>query len=174
MVNLKKGETAVIKANRFIVGLGWDTRCDLDAHAYLYEEKSGEDDKNSEKKGLFSRKIKSSKEKEHIYFMHKKSSNGAVILTGDNLTGEGDGDDEQIIVNLDLLSDSINRICFKVEIFSGTSSFSAVKGAFIRIVDSRSEEICRYDLSTSEIKGREYTFGNLVKQNGEWFFKADE
>lgn len=175
MVSLKKGETAVIKANQFVVGLGWDTRCDLDAHAYLYEESSGEDDKMPEKKGLFSRKIKSGKEKEHIYFMRMKSNGGAVILTGDNLTGEGDGDDEQIIVNLDLLSERINRICFKVKIFSGSSSFSAVKGAFIRIVDKRSgEEICRYDLSTSEIKGREYTFGNLVKQNGEWLFKADE
>lgn len=183
MISLKKGETAVIKANQFVVGLGWDTECDLDAHAYIYEGSLIEYGEKSEKKGLFSKifnnnsktKVEKGREREHVYYGHLTSADNSVVHTGDNLTGDGDGDDEQIIVNLDLLDEKVNRICFTVHIFSGSSSFSAVKGAFIRIIDKRSgEEICRYNLTTAGLKGEEYTFGNLVKQNGEWLFKADE
>lgn len=181
MISLKKSETVVIKANQFVVGLGWDTQCDLDAHAYIYEGSLVGYDEKTEKKGLFSKifnnnsKEKAEKEREHVYYGHLTSADNSVVHTGDNLTGDGDGDDEQIIVNLDLLNEKVNRICFKVHIFSGSSSFSAVKGAFIRIVDKRSgEEICRYNLTTAGLKIREYTFGNLIKQNGEWLFKADE
>lgn len=178
MISLKKGEATVIKANQFVVGLGWDTKCDLDTHAYIYEDNSIECDEKSEKKGLFSKIFNSKakiKEIEHIYYGHLTSMDNSVIHTGDNLTGEGGGDDEQIIVNLDLLDKKVNRICFKVNIFSGSSSFLDVEGAFIRIVDKRSnEELCRYNLTTAGLESREYTFGNLIKQNGEWLFKADE
>lgn len=176
MINLTKGETMKISSNQFVVGLGWDTKCDLDAHAYLYEEEIEKPAKKGFFTNLFGGGSDIDNAKEHIYFMNKKSKNGAVVLTGDNLTGEGDGDDEQIIINLDLISDKIKRICFKVHIFSGAISFSSIKGAFIRIVDERSgEEICRYNLTTAEIKGRDYVFGNLIKQpDGDWVFKADE
>lgn len=164
MINLKKGETAFIKANQFTVGLGWDTRCDLDAHAYIC---TGTTSKLLSK--IFSKKV------EHIFYGNLRSIDGAVVHLGDNLTGEGDGDDEQIIINLDKLSENINRIRFAVDIFGGAESFFYVNGAYIRIVDNRTnEEICRYNLRT---KGRWKTtceFGSLIKNKGKWFFKADK
>ena len=166
MINLKKGETAVIKANSFTVGLGWDTKCDLDAHAYIYEGKS--------KTALLAKIFHfNDKQVDHVYFGNLRGCNRAVIHAGDNLTGIGDGDDEQIIINADKLPDKVNRICFKVNIYSGAVSFVMVKGAYIRIVDNRTnEEICRYKLNTISNLGKTCTFGDLIKDNGDWFFKG--
>lgn len=140
---------------------------------YIYESIGNKN------KGFFSRLFGIEKKKErevdHIYYCRLKTKDGSVVHTGDNITGECGGDDEQIIVNLDLLGENISRICFSVHIFSGASSFSSIQGAFIRIVDKRTNEvICKYNLTTSKIADDEYTFGNLVKQEGEWYFQADE
>lgn len=200
MISLKKGETAKITTNQFIVGLGWDTQCDLDAHAYIYNDSFDDrcdvlenkviEDKKEDNKGFFKKlfggKDKNTKSKtyhahyvNHVYYGNLSTDDGSVIHTGDNLTGEGDGDDEQILINLDLIKDNIIRICFKVDIFSGASSFSDIQGAFIRILDKRkgdNQVICQYNLTTAGISDDAYDFefGNLIREgnSNNWYFKA--
>ena len=160
-INLNKDEIYTIpKLNQMAVGLGWDTRADLDAHARLY--KNG-------KRGLFG----GIKEKEigHVYFCNKHIS--GVTLSGDNLTGEGDGDDEIITIDFDKLPKDVDRISISVNIFSGADNFSQVKGAFVRIVDLRSNtELSRYNLTNMNSKSKTITFGEIVRDGNGWKFIA--
>ena len=105
-------------------------------------------------------------------------SNGELIVhTGDNLTGEGEGDDEQIIVKLNSLPNKIEKILFLVCIYQGQTRnqhFGQVDNAFIRACDANGKEIARYSLSNSaEFNGmRSMTFGEMYRYNGEWKFRA--
>lgn len=104
--------------------------------------------------------------------------NGELIVhTGDNLTGEGDGDDEQIIVKLNSLPSRIDKILFIVSIYRGKSRnqhFGEVENAFIRACDAKGKEIARYSLSNSpEFKNmRSMIFGEMYRNKGEWKFRA--
>lgn len=105
-------------------------------------------------------------------------NNGELIVhTGDNLTGEGDGDDEQIIVKLNSLPSKIEKIIILVCIYQGQARnqhFGLVDNAFIRACDLNGKEIARYSLSNSpELNGmRSMVFGELYRHNGEWKFRA--
>ncbi len=105
-------------------------------------------------------------------------SNGELIVhTGDNLTGEGEGDDEQIIVKLNSLPSRIDKILFLVCIYQGekrNQHFGQVDNAFIRACDANGKEIARYSLSNSpEFNGvRSMIFGEMYRHNGEWKFRA--
>jgi len=116
-----------------------------------------------------------------IYYGRKEliTSNGRVIWHhGDNLTGEGDGDDEQITINLKGLPDSINGIIVGVTIYQGKTrrqSFGIIKNTFIRVVDeSNNFEICRFDQGQIADNKDALTFiaGKLYKDKGEWQFEA--
>lgn len=105
------------------------------------------------------------------------SSGEVIIHTGDNLTGEGDGDDEQIIVMLNSLPDRIKKIVFLVCIYQGINknqNFALVENAFIRAVDKNGKEIARYSLSgDSSFKNKcSLIFGELYRKDGEWKFRA--
>jgi tellurium resistance protein TerD len=100
-----------------------------------------------------------------------------IVHTGDNLTGEGDGDDEQIIVKLNSLPSRVNKILFLVCIYQGQSKnqhFGQVDNAFIRACDAKGKEIARYSLSNSpEFNGmRSMIFGEMYRHNDEWKFRA--
>jgi tellurium resistance protein TerD len=105
-------------------------------------------------------------------------NNGELIVhTGDNLTGEGDGDDEQIIVQLNSIPTRINKILFIVCIYQGqqrNQHFGQVDNAFIRACDANGKEIARYSLSNSPAFNgmRSMIFGEIYLQNTEWKFRA--
>lgn len=105
-------------------------------------------------------------------------NNGELIVhTGDNLTGEGDGDDEQIIVKLNSLPNRIDKILFLVCIYQGqkrNQHFGQVNNAFIRACDANGKEIARFSLSnTPEFNGMcSMVFGEMYRYNGEWKFRA--
>ena len=104
-----------------------------------------------------------------------KNANG-VRLDGDNLTGAGEGDDENIYVNISKLSSSVKRIVLAVCIYSARSrgqSFKYVENAYVRLVDeSTGKEVCRYNLSNDGGDATAVIFAELYENNGSWNFKA--
>lgn len=166
MINLEKGQKIELtKENpglkKLLVGLGWDVNegtgsaFDLDASAILV----GEDGKAN---------------KTPVYFNHKDEP--GVHHTGDNLTGAGDGDDEQIIVDLDKVDSNVAKIVFAVTIFQAAArrqNFGMVKNAFIRIANNETnEEVCRYDLGEDYSTEKSVIVAELYRHNGEWKFGA--
>ncbi len=148
-----------------VVGLGWDVRTttgaefDLDASAIV----AGADGK------VLS-------DKHFIFFNNLKSPDGSIEHLGDNLTGEGEGDDEQVNVNLASVPQEIDKIVFPVSIYEGDQrgqSFGQVRNAFIRVVNQAdNRELARYDLSEDASTETAMIFGELYRHGGEWKFRA--
>lgn len=161
-INLSKDHTALKKMH---VGLGWDENqfqgadFDLDASALLL----GADGK------LIS-------DSYFVYFRNLKSPCKSVLHLGDNLTGGGDGDDEVIDVDLDLVPAEVERIVFAVNIYNAEDrkqNFGMVNNAFIRLVDSvTNQEVARYDLTEDQAAVHAMVFAELYRHNGDWKFKA--
>lgn len=110
-----------------------------------------------------------------VYYGKKKSK--GIYLDGDNLTGEGDGDDENIYVTLSEIPSQVKRIIFNVVIYNGLSKkqkFAKVKNAYVRIVNTanRDEEICRYNLSNDGGDNTAVVFAELIRNGSNWEFKA--
>jgi tellurium resistance protein TerD len=148
-----------------VVGLGWDVRTttgsefDLDASALLVSEAG---------------KVLSN---EHfVYFNNLKSPEGSVEHTGDNLTGEGEGDDEQIKVDLAAVPAEAVKIVFPVSIYEGDKrgqNFGQVRNAFIRVADqANGNELARYDLTEDASTETAMVFGELYRNGSEWKFRA--
>ena len=170
-VNLQKGQkVSLTKGNpglsRVVVGLGWDVNqfdtggaFDLDTAAFLLTD-SG----------------KVSRSEDFVFFGNLTHPSGAVQHMGDNLTGAGDGDDEQIKVNLQQIPDHITKIAFTVTIYEADirhQNFGQVNNAFIRIYNAENgEELLRYDLGEDFSIETAAVFGELYKNNGEWKFNA--
>ncbi|MFG2001482.1 TerD family protein [Spirillospora sp. NPDC048911] len=148
-----------------VVGLGWDVRTttggdfDLDASALLCSPES---------------KVLS--DKHFVFFNNLKSPDGAVEHTGDNLTGEGEGDDEQIKVNLATVPAEVAKVVFPVSIYDAENrqqNFGQVRNAFIRVVNQAdNSEIARYDLSEDASTETAMVFGELYRNGDEWKFRA--
>ncbi|MFB7499096.1 TerD family protein [Streptomyces sp. NPDC056161] len=148
-----------------LVGLGWDVRTttgadfDLDASALLL---------NSSGKVVSNQHF--------VFYNNLKSPEGSVEHTGDNLTGEGEGDDESIKVDLATVPVEIERIVFPVSIHDADSrgqSFGQVRNAFIRVVNQAGgAEIARYDLSEDASTETAMVFGELYRNGAEWKFRA--
>lgn len=148
-----------------LVGLGWDARAtdgadfDLDASAFLLN--------NSDKvRG----------ESDFIFYNQTRSPEGAVEHTGDNLTGEGDGDDESIKIDLTKVPSEVQKIAITVTIHDAESrrqNFGQVQNAFIRVVNNQTDvEIVRFDLNEDYSTETAMIFGELYRHNGEWKFRA--
>jgi len=148
-----------------LVGLGWDVRTttgadfDLDASALMVGS---------------SGKILS--DSHFIFFNNLKSPDGSVEHTGDNLTGEGEGDDEAIKVNLEAVPAEVDKIVITVSIYDAEArqqSFGQVRNAFIRVVNQADDrEITRYDLSEDASTETAMIFGELYRNQSEWKFRA--
>jgi tellurium resistance protein TerD len=148
-----------------LVGLGWDARTttgtdfDLDASAIMLKADG---------------KVLS--DSHFIFFNNTRSPDGSVEHTGDNLTGEGEGDDESIKVDLTAVPAEIDKIVFPVSIYEGQArgqGFGQVRNAFIRIVDqSGGAEIARYDLTEDASTETAMVFGELYRNGSEWKFRA--
>lgn len=111
-----------------------------------------------------------------IFYNNLRSPNDAVVHTGDNQTGDGEGDDEQIIVDLSKVEASVNEICIVVTIHDAVSrnqNFGQVRNSCIRIIDSVSgEELLKYELEEDFSIETAVEFGRIYKRNGEWKFEA--
>jgi len=148
-----------------LVGLGWDARSttgtdyDLDASALLVDS---------------SGKVLS--DQHFIFYNNLKSPDGSVEHTGDNLTGEGEGDDESVKVNLTTVPADVAKIVFPVSIHDAENrghSFGQVRNAFIRVVNqSGGAELARYDLSEDAATETAMVFGELYRHGEEWKFRA--
>ena len=170
-VNLKKGQkVSLTKENpgltRVVVGLGWDVNAfdtggdfDLDAAAFLLTD---------------SGKVKDSGD--FVFYGNLKHTSGSVQHMGDNLTGAGDGDDEQIKVDLSMVPEDISKIAFSATIYEAEArrqNFGQVNNAFIRIYNEETgEEILRYDLGEDFSIETAVVFGELYKNGNEWKFNA--
>ena len=147
------------------VGLGWDVRTttgtefDLDASALLCNASGKAVDDNH-----------------FVFFNNLKSPDGSVEHTGDNLTGEGDGDDETIKVNLTTVPAEVDRIVFPVSVYDGAArqqGFGQVRNAFIRVINAAGgAELARYDLSEDASTETAVLFGELYRNGAEWKFRA--
>ncbi|MCM1132857.1 MAG: TerD family protein [Ruminococcus flavefaciens] len=162
-VDLTKGNPSLSK---MLIGLGWDTNkydgsadFDLDAAAFLLGDNG---------------KVPS--DSDFIFYSNLKHSSGSVVHTGDNLTGEGEGDDEVIKVDLKSVPANISKIAFTVTIYDAdvrSQNFGQVSNAYIRIVDeTTNKEIIRYDLGEDFSVETAVVVGELYRYNGEWKFNA--
>ncbi|HEU4818852.1 MULTISPECIES: TerD family protein [Janthinobacterium] len=161
-VNLSK-EAPNLK--KIIVGLGWDPRStdgatfDLDGSAFLLKSDG---------------KVRG--DSDFIFYNNLKSTDGSVVHTGDNTTGEGEGDDERIEIDLTRVPADIDRISITVTIHDADArrqNFGMVSKAFIRCLNAEGEkEIARYDLSEDSSTETAMIFGEIYRYNGEWKFKA--
>ncbi|CCX59708.1 putative uncharacterized protein [Blautia hydrogenotrophica CAG:147] len=170
-ISLKKGQkVSLTKENpgltKVVVGLGWDVNqydtggaFDLDAAAFLLAD-SG----------------KVSRSEDFVFYGNLKHPSGCAEHMGDNLTGAGDGDDEQIRINLSAVPENISKIAFTVTIYEAETrrqNFGQVSNAFIRIYNELTgEQILRYDLGEDFSIETAIVFGELYKNNGEWKFNA--
>jgi tellurium resistance protein TerZ len=174
-INLQKGQKISLEKeagkalNKVVMGLGWDAKktgggllkgllggssgdsIDLDASCVLFDEHN--------------------KVVDTVWFRQLKSRDGSIVHTGDNRTGAGEGDDEQIIVALDKVPAHVKALVFTVCSFTG-QTFEAIENAFCRLIDGvNNQEIARYTLSaqgshTAQIMAKVY------RHNGEWKMHA--
>lgn len=108
-----------------------------------------------------------------VYYAKKKAC--GLRLDKDNLTGEGDGDDENIYIHLDDVTNEVQKIVFAVVIYNaGRKSFEGVKNAYVRLLDTDDgdKEICRYDLTRDGGNHTAVVVAELYRENGSWSFKA--
>lgn len=176
-VNLQKGQKVdLTKGNAglksLVVGLGWDEApkkfslfskqqdIDCDASAILINGQTG----------------KLAGPADVVYYGNLNHPSGAIRHCGDNLTGAGDGDDEQIIVELNRVPAQYSKIVFVVTIYQARErgqQFGMIRNAFIRVVDADTgSELCKYNLSENYDGRTAMIFGEVYRYNGEWKFGA--
>ncbi len=165
-INLQKGQRENLNAPKFIIGLGWDTNTsptgatfDLDASVFIL----------GDNKKLLA-------DEYFVFYNNLTSPDNAVEHTGDNRTGAGDGDDEQIKVDLSKIDTRATELCIVVtidEAINRRQNFGQVRNSFVRIVDAVSNtEILKYELEEDFSIETAIEFGRIYKRNGEWKFEA--
>ena len=180
-VSLKKGQkVSLTKDNaglsRVIVGLGWDEakRSGGGLLGALFGGKPAAIDCDAS--ALLLKNGKLTDTKDIVYFGNLKHKSGTVQHMGDNLTGAGEGDDEQIVIDLPQVPAEYDCIVLWVNIYQAVQrhqDFGMIENAFIRIVDSRTnQELCRYNLSENYSGMTAMIFGEVYRHDGEWKFSA--
>ena len=169
-ISLTKGQNISLSKTdpslkNVLVGLGWDARStdgqdfDLDASVFMATENG---------------KVPS--DRHFIFYNQLVSPCGGVEHTGDNLTGDGEGDDESVIVRLDKVESNIKSLFITVTIHDAEArrqNFGQVSNAFVRIVNNDTgDEIVRFDLSEDYSTETAMVFGEIYRHNGEWKFRA--
>lgn len=161
-VNLSKEAPTMTK---MVVGLGWDIRAtdgaafDLDAVGFVLGANG---------------KVRA--DSDFIFFNNKQNAEGSVLHGGDNRTGEGDGDDETIIIDLSKMPANADKVAVCVVIYDAETrrqNFGQVSRAYVRVLnDANQQEVARYDLSEDGSTEAAMIFGEVYRHNGEWKFKA--
>lgn len=175
-VSLQKGQkVSLTKDNaglsRVVIGLGWD---EVQQKRGFFAPKQQEIDCDASAFLLADGKLRGVDD--IVYFGNLRHKSGTVQHMGDNLTGAGDGDDEQIVVELDRVPAEYDRIVLVANIYQADKRkqhFGMIQNAFIRIVDSRNnQELCKYNLSDNYDGMTAMIFGEVYRHNGEWKFNA--
>lgn len=195
IIDLRKSEKGeLFDLSQVTIGLGWDVKkkessffgklfgesgesnYDLDAIAFLLDSNG--------KVANLGRTVKNTNgaevtlyESDIVFFNSLKHPSGNIWLTGDNTTGAGDGDDEQIIVKLNSLESKYQKIVFLVTIYKGKrreQHFGLLENAYIRAVDAKGKEIAQFNLSgNSSLNGaRSMLFSEVYREGSDWKFKA--
>ncbi len=173
-IDLSKGSNGLTK---IMVGLGWDpvekkggllgglfgggsaANVDCDASVILLDSNG----KMKDKKDL-------------VYYGNLKNSNQSIIHQGDNLTGDGDGDDEQIMLDLERIPSEVSKAVFVVNIYDcikRRQDFGMIKNAYIRVVDTKSgAEMCKFNLTEDYAGKTSLIVGEIYKNNSDWKFGA--
>ena len=182
-VSLQKGQKIDLTKGRdglkqLVVGLGWDEAGKSQAKKKLFGRSSA----NSNQIDcdaiaiLCNEQGKINSPQDVVFYNNQRHASGAVQSMGDNLTGAGEGDDEQIMVNLEAVPAEYAKIVFVVTIYQARERqqhFGAIENAFIRVVNAaNNEELCRYNLSESYENMTAMIFGEVYRHNGEWKFSA--
>lgn len=165
-INLEKGQRESIAAPKFTVGLGWDSNSsatgegfDLDASVFVLGANG-----------------KLLSDNHFVYYNNLKTPDQAVVHRGDNTTGDGDGDDEKIIIDLSKISPDVTEVSFVVTIHKAAErrqNFGQIRNSFIRIVDdSTNTELVKYELDEDFSIETAVQFGRIYKKNSEWKFEA--
>jgi tellurium resistance protein TerD len=165
-INLQKGQRETIGTLKFAVGLGWDTNAgasgtsfDLDASVFILGE---------------NKKILS--DEHFVFYNNLTSPDGAVEHTGDNLTGDGEGDDETINVDLSRIDPRVTEICVVVTIHDAEvrrQNFGQVRNSFVRVYNPETKtELLKYELDEDFSIETAIEFGRIYKRNNEWRFEA--
>lgn len=161
-VNLSKEAPSMTK---MVVGLGWDVRAtdgaafDLDAVGFVLGANG---------------KVRN--DNDFIFFNNKQNAEGSVIHGGDNRTGDGDGDDETIIIDLSKMPADVEKVAVCVVIYDAETrrqNFGQVSRAYVRVInDAGQQEIARYDLSEDGSTEAAMIFGEVYRNGSDWKFKA--
>lgn len=175
-VSLQKGQKVSLTKdraglNQVLIGLGWDQaeqskgffakkQTDIDCDASVFMLKGG----------------RLSSKEDIVYFGNLRHYTNAVMHMGDNLTGAGEGDDEQIIIELEKIPKEYDRLVFVVNIYQAVQRrqhFGMIRNAYIRLLDAKTnQEMCRYDLTDNYNGKTAMIFGEVYYKNGEWKFNA--
>lgn len=164
-INLQKGQREALNTPKFTIGLGWDVNStstgaqfDLDASVFIM----------GDNKKLLADEF-------FVFYNNLKSPDEAVEHTGDNLTGAGDGDDEQITVDLSKTDPRVTELSIVVTIHDADArkqNFGQVRNSFVRIVDAGGTELLKYELEEDFSIETAVEFGRIYKRNNEWKFEA--
>lgn len=180
-ISLKKGQkVSLTKENAglstVLVGLGWDEAKRSGGGFLSSLLGGGSANIDCDASALLLKDGKIKEIKDVVYFANLKHLSGAVVHLGDNLTGAGEGDDEQIIVELNKLPQEYDRIVFVVNIYNAVKrkqDFGMIENAFIRLVDGRdNREICKYNLNEDYTGNTAMVFGEVYRHDGDWKFNA--
>jgi tellurium resistance protein TerD len=165
-INLQKGQRQSINAPKFIIGLGWDanssttgTDFDLDASVFIM----------GDNKKLIN-------DQYFVFYNNLTSPDGSVEHAGDNLTGEGSGDDEQIRIDLSKADSKVTEFTVVVTIHDAETrrqNFGQVRNSYVRVIDAATNEvILKYELEEDFSIETAVEFGRVYKRNDEWKFEA--
>lgn len=169
-INLQKGQKISLAKeqpglSKVIVGLGWD-----EARGYQTQ------DIDCDAIAIMLGQGRTATNRDVVFYNHLVHESGSVTHMGDNLTGGGDGDDEQIVVELNRVPAQYDRIVIAVTIYQANQRhqhFGMIENAFIRLVNAATgSEICRYNLSENYSGSTAMIFGELDKSDGDWRFNA--
>lgn len=177
-ISLQKGQKVSLtkesksELTSVLVGLGWDEM--KPAKRKFFAPKPQEIDCDASAILLKNGKLVA--KEDLVYFGNLRHFSGTVTHMGDNLTGAGDGDDEQILIDLEKVPSEYDRIVIVVTIYGALQKgqhFGMIENAFIRIVDgSTNAELCKYDLTENYPGLTAMIFGEIYRHNGEWKFNA--
>ena len=181
-VNLQKGQKVSLKKSsgkklsQLMVGLGWDAAKQSGEKKGFFSSLFGSDDIDCDASVFMCRDGKFVNKEDSIYFGKLHHESDCIKHMGDNLTGEGEGDDEQIFVDLDKMPEHYDRLIFVVNIYQAVARkqhFGMIKNAYIRIIDPDTrEEFCRFNLSEDYTNMLSMITGEVYKRGDEWKFNA--
>lgn len=175
-ISLQKGQKVSLSKDnaglsRIVVGLGWD---EVKRKSGLFAPKPQPIDCDASAILLQNGKLVS--RDDVVFFNNLRHKSGTVQHMGDNLTGAGDGDDEQIVIDLSAVPQEYDKIVIVVNIYQAiqrNQHFGMIQNAFIRLVDARNNnEMCKYNLTENYSGMLAMIFGEVYRHNGEWKFNA--